>query len=788
MHLRNQPPQADGLYDPRFEHDGCGVAMVARLDNQPTYEVVDRALVALDNLEHRGAEGADIRTGDGAGILVQMPDAFLRRAAGFDLPPLGDYGVVQCFLPNDPARREKIEQLLEMNVRVEGQRVLGWRDVPLDEQHVGDVAAASRPHMRQLFVAAGPGFEGHQMAFERKLFVIRRIVELAAGPDFYASSSSSRTLVYKGMLISHQLRHFYPDLADERFASALALVHSRFSTNTFPSWERAHPYRVICHNGEINTLMGNVNWMRARESQLASELFGIDLQKVMPVVRPGGSDSATFDNVLELLMLAGRSLPHAAMMMIPEAYRDRDDLPEELKGFYAYHACLMEPWDGPASGCFTDGTVVGATLDRNGLRPGRWAETKDGHVILGSEAGMLPILPDNVKRLGRLAPGKLFLVDLEKGRIVEDDEVKRHVANQRPYGQWVADNVVHFNDLPPKEARALDEPLRALQLAFGYTQEDLRVLIAPMAKAGEEPLGSMGNDAALAVLSDQRPPLFSYFKQLFAQVTNPPIDPIRESIVMSLGTGVGAEGNLLEEAPEHARQLVMRQPILRNGELETLRNLEHPWFRTHTIDITWAVQDGPEGLHRRLAEICDEAHDVVAAGTNVLILSDRGIGRRRAPIPSLVAGGAVHHPLARLGPRLQTGLVLESGEPREVHHFATLIGFGASAINPYLAFESVGELVQAGLVAGTDSVEQAERHIVKALGKGLLKTISKMGISTVQSYCGAQIFEAVGLEKTLIDRHFSGTASRIGGVGLEVLAQEALDRHERPWPGSHDDL
>src|SRR3954470_17759005 len=788
MSLRNQPPQADGLYDPRFEHDACGVAMVARLDSRPTHEVVDRALVALDKLEHRGAEGADIRTGDGAGILARMPDAFLRASVDFDLPPLGDYGVAQCFLPNDPARREKIEQLLEMNVRVEGQRVLGWRDVPVDEQHVGDVAAASRPYMRQLFIAAGPGFEGHQMAFERKLFVIRRIVELAAGPDFYASSSSSRTLVYKGMLISHQLRRFYPDLADERFASALALVHSRFSTNTFPSWERAHPYRVICHNGEINTLMGNVNWMRARESQLASELFGIDLQKVMPVVRPGGSDSATFDNVLELLVLGGRSLPHAAMMMIPEAYRDRDDLPEHLKGFYAYHACLMEPWDGPASVCFTDGTVVGATLDRNGLRPGRWVETKDGHVILGSEAGMLPILPDNVKRLGRLAPGKLFLVDLEKGRIVEDGEVKRQVATQRPYGQWVADNVVHFNDLPLRDARSLDEPLRALQLAFGYTQEDLRVLIAPMAKAGEEPLGSMGNDNALAVLSDQRPSLFAYFKQLFAQVTTPPIDPIRESIVMSLATGVGAEQNLLDETPEHAHQLVMDQPILRNHELETLREVSTDVFRAHTIDITWPIAEGPAGRQKRLANVCDEATDHIAAGINILILSDRATGPDRAPIPSLLAVSAVHHHLVREGTRLRAGLVLESGEPREVHHFAVLIGYGASAINPYLMLDTVDELARDGRIAGVEDPDEAERRIVKGLGKALLKTISKMGISTIQSYCGAQIFEAVGLEKTLIDRHFTGTASRIGGIGLGVLAREALDRHARAYPGSHEDL
>jgi glutamate synthase domain-containing protein 2/glutamate synthase domain-containing protein 1/glutamate synthase domain-containing protein 3 len=780
-------PQADGLYDPRYEHDACGVAMVARLDNQPDHGVIHRALTALDNLEHRGAEGADIRTGDGAGILVQIPDAFFRQVVDFELPPRGAYGVAVCFLPRDPQQRRKLEELIELNIRIEGQQLLGWRDVPVDLDHVGDTANASRPHVKQLFVGAGPGFTEDQDRFERKLYVIRRIVELAAGPDFYAPSFSSRTCVYKGMLISHQLRNFYPDLKDERFGSALALVHSRFSTNTFPSWDLAHPFRVIAHNGEINTLMGNANWMRARESQLASELFGLDLQKVLPIVRPGGSDSATFDNVLELLMLAGRSLPHAAMMMIPEAYADRDDLPDHLKGFYAFHSCLMEPWDGPASVCFTDGTVVGATLDRNGLRPGRWVETTDGYVMLGSETGMLPVAPQEVVRLGRLAPGKLFLVDLEAGRIVDDAEVKEQVATAQPYSRWFDENVVRFDDLPLREGLTLAQPLRDLQLAFGYSQEDLRVLMAPMAKNGEEPLGSMGNDNALAVLSDQRPALFSYFKQLFAQVTNPPIDSIRESIVMSLGTGVGAEGNLLEAAPEHARQLVMDQPILRNGELETLRSLEHPWFKSHTIDITWPVQDGPEGLHARLAEICDEAHDVIATGVNILILSDRGIGKRRAPIPSLLAVAAVHHHLVREGTRLQTGLVLESGEPREVHHFATLIGYGASAINPYVAFETVDAMVAEGRIPGVDSADQAERLTVKAIGKGLLKTISKMGISTIQSYCGAQIFEAVGLEKPLIDRHFCGTASRIGGVGLEVLAQEALDRHERGY-GLPEDL
>jgi glutamate synthase domain-containing protein 2/glutamate synthase domain-containing protein 1/glutamate synthase domain-containing protein 3 len=770
-------PRAAALYDPRFEHDACGVAMVARLDDRPTHDVVVKALTALDNLEHRGAEGADVRTGDGAGILTQLPDAFLRAVVDFELPDPGRYGVGMCFLPRDPALRRKVMDLVELNVRVEGQRVLGWRDVPVDEAHVGDVANRSRPHVMQVIVEAGPGFEDDQDRFERKLYVIRRIVELAAGPDFYAPSFSSRTLVYKGMLISHQLRGFYPDLADERFATSLALVHSRFSTNTFPSWERAHPYRVIAHNGEINTLMGNVNWMRARESQLASTLFGIDLQKVLPVVRPGGSDSATFDNVLELLMLAGRSLPHAAMMMIPEAWADRDDLPEDLRGFYAFHSCLMEPWDGPAAVCFTNGRVVGATLDRNGLRPGRWVETTDGYVMLGSETGMLPLRPEEVVRLGRLAPGKLFLVDLDKGRIVSDGEVKREVASQQPYGDWYRENVVQFSDLERRAAAPLEPAeLRARQLAFGWSQEDERVLLAPMAERGEEPIGSMGNDMALAVLSDQRPPLFSYFKQLFAQVTNPPIDPIRESIVMSLGTGVGAEQNLLEETPDHALQLVMEQPVLRNGELETLRALDDERFRAHTIDITWPVAEGPDGMQARLANVCDEAHDAIVAGRNVLILTDRAIGPDRAAIPSLLAVAAVHHHLVRLGTRLQAGLVVESGEPREVHHFATLIGYGASAVNPYVMFDALG---------GDD---EAEAKVVKAIGKGLLKTISKMGISTIQSYCGAQIFEAVGLERTFIDRYFTGTASRIGGIGTDVLARETLDRHAMAWPAAHTDL
>jgi glutamate synthase domain-containing protein 2/glutamate synthase domain-containing protein 1/glutamate synthase domain-containing protein 3 len=789
MSMMTPPPKADGLYDPRYEHDACGVALVARLDNKPVHEVVEKGLQAVENLEHRGATGADARTGDGAGMLLQMPHAFFRASVDFELPEPGRYGVAVCFLPIDPKRRTKLEDLLELNVRIEGQRVLGWRDIPVDTDHVGDTANQTRPVMRQLFVEAGPGFENDRDAFDRKLYVIRRICELAAAPDLYIASFSSRTIVYKGMLVPDQLRGFFPDLSHERMTSAMALVHSRFSTNTFPSWPLAHPYRVIAHNGEINTLMGNVNWMRARESQLASRLFGLDLQKIMPIVGAGNSDTATFDNVLELLMLAGRSLPHAIMMMIPEAYRDRDDLPDELKGFYAFHSCLMEPWDGPAAVAFTNGSIVGATLDRNGLRPGRWVETHDGLVVLGSEAGLLPIRPAEVKRLGRLQPGKLFLVDLERHRIVEDDEVKREVSTQQPYGEWFEQNTIHFDDLASAHVTMTGlQPTRLRQLAFGYTQEDLRVLIAPMAASGAEPVGSMGNDNALAVLSDRRPPLFSYFKQLFAQVTNPPIDPIRESIVMSLATGIGGEKNLLTETPGHAHKLILDQPILRNHELETLRMVHDEIFRAHTLDITWPIEHGPDGMRAALAKLCDDAHDAVAAGVTVLILSDRQVAPKRTAIPSLLAVAAVHEHLVREGTRLRTGLVLESGEPREVHHMATLIGYGCSAINPYLLLDTVGEMVSDGRVAGIDNPDAGEQNIVKAIGKGLLKTISKMGISTTQSYCGAQIFEAVGLEHDLIDRHFTGTASRIGGIGIEVLARETLDRHAQAYPADHERL
>ncbi|HEX5246777.1 MAG TPA: glutamate synthase large subunit [Gaiellaceae bacterium] len=768
------PHRQTGLYDPSFEHDACGVAFVARLDGARTHETVERALVALANLEHRGAAGADADTGDGAGILVQIADGFFRGEIGDRLPPAGQYGVGTCF----GERCEAIEAAIEQ----EGQELICWRDVPFDDRHVGRTAWASMPRIRQ-FVVGANGLEGD--AFERKLYVIRRVAELAAGPDLVIPSLSSRTLVYKGMLTAPQLARFYPDLQDERFESALALVHSRFSTNTFPSWELAHPYRMIAHNGEINTLRGNVNWMRARESQLASELFGDDLRKVLPVIRPAGSDTAMFDNVLELLVLAGRSLPHALMMMIPESQPS-----EELRGFYAYHQCLMEAWDGPAAIAFTDGRVIGATLDRNGLRPGRWYETDDGWVVLASETGVLDDAPERIVRKGRLQPGKLFLVDLEQHRIVPDDEAKLQVATRKPYAQWYAENVRHLADLPPARVQPPRpvEPLRQRQLLFGYAQDDMKAMLAPLARNAEEAVGSMGNDTPLAVLSQRKPLMYSYFKQLFAQVTNPPIDSIREAVVMSVQASVGSERNLLAETPEHARQLVIENPILQDDQLERLRQVESDVFRSHTVDTTWPAADGVDGLEGALERVCADAGAALADGANILILSDRAASPERVPIPSLLATAAVHHHLVREGTRLQAGIVVESGEPRSVHSIAVLVGYGAAAVNPYLMLETLGELVELGWLPEEMTAEQARARAVKAIGKGLLKVMSKMGISTIPSYCGAQIFEAVGLSPDLVERYFTSTPSRIGGIGLRELAEGALARHARAYPGTGDDL
>ncbi len=768
------PHRQPGLYDPSFEHDACGVAFVARLDGVPSHETVERALVALANLEHRGAAGADADTGDGAGILVQIPDAFFRGEIGERLPPAGHYGVGTCF-------GERCEAI-EAAIAAEGQDLICWRDVPFDDAHVGRTARAAMPRIRQ-FVVGANGLEGD--AFERKLYVIRRVAELAAGPELVIPSLSSRTLVYKGMLTAPQLARFYPDLRDERFESALALVHSRFSTNTFPSWELAHPYRMIAHNGEINTLRGNVNWMRARESQLASELFGDDLRKVLPVIRPAGSDTAMFDNVLELLVLAGRSVPHALMMMIPESQP-----PEELRGFYAYHQCLMEAWDGPAAIAFTDGRVIGATLDRNGLRPGRWYETDDGWVVLASETGVLDDAPERILRKGRLQPGKLFLVDLEQHRIVPDAEAKLQVVTRKPYAEWYAENVRHLADLPAPRVQPSRpaEPLRQRQLLFGYAQEDMKAMLAPLARNAEEAVGSMGNDTPLAVLSQRKPLLYSYFKQLFAQVTNPPIDSIREAVVMSVQASVGSEHNLLAETPEHARQLVIENPILHDDQLERLRQVESDVFRSHTVDTTWQVADGADGLERALDRVCADADAALADGANILVLSDRAAGPERVPIPSLLATAAVHHHLVREGTRLQAGIVVESGEPRSVHSIAVLVGYGAAAVNPYLMLETLGELVELGWLPDEMTAEQARARAVKGIAKGLLKVMSKMGISTIPSYCGAQIFEAVGLAPDLVERYFTSTPSRIGGIGLRELADGSLARHARAYPGTGDDL
>jgi glutamate synthase domain-containing protein 2/glutamate synthase domain-containing protein 1/glutamate synthase domain-containing protein 3 len=785
------PPQVrapGGLYDSGYEHDACGVAFVAHLGAPASHEVISRALWALEHLEHRGAEGADADTGDGAGILLQTPDRFLREQLDFELPDAGRYGVAVCFLPSDEWAREHAEGLIERNVEEEGQRVLGWRDVPVVPEHCGVAARSVAPCIRQLFVAAADDL-ADQDAFERKLYVIRRGVEKHDLPALAIASFSSRTLVYKGMLTAPQLSEYFPDLKDGRLVSRLALVHSRFSTNTFPSWELAHPYRYLAHNGEINTLRGNRNWHRARELTLASPLFGDDVDKIRGLLRDDISDSASLDGLMELLVLGGRSPAHAMSMLIPEAYQGRPELPQEVRDFYAYHSSLIEPWDGPAAVAFTDGRVIGATLDRNGLRPGRWVVTKDGWVVLASETGVLEASGDQIVAKGRLRPGKLFLVDLERDRIVPDAEVKSELARRHPYGEWLHDRVVHIEDLPEKSPRVPRvEPLRAKQLAFGWTEEDLKIILAPMARDAAEPTGSMGNDVALASLSDRRPPLFSYFKQLFAQVTNPAIDPIRESVVMSLMACIGPEINLLDETPDHCHQLVMSQPILRNSQLEKLRQVDHRVFEARTIDMTWAADEGEPGMERRIAEMCREASDLVARGVNIIILSDRNLGAERAAMPSLLAVAAVHHHLVREGTRLQIGLLVETGEAREIHHIATLIGYGAAAVNPYLMFESLYALHRSGMLPEGMSPEEAEMRVIKGIGKGLLKILSKMGISTIRSYTGAQIFEAVGVKKEIVDHHFTGTPSRVEGVGLETIAREALDRHSRAYPAAVSEL
>ena len=791
-------PPAQGLYDPAYEHDACGVGFVVHVKGVRSHAIVEQALKVLINLLHRGACGCEANTGDGAGILIQMPDRFLRRETGrlgFALPPERHYGAGFVFLPRDAGLRAEIERRFEAIVGEEGQRVLGWRDVPTNDAALGPSAVAVEPFFRQMFIGRGEAFGGVDAAeadlrFERKLYVIRKRIEHAvdamALPDrssFYVASLSSRTLIYKGMLTASQIAPMFPDLADPDVESALALVHQRFSTNTFPSWPLAHPYRFIAHNGEINTLRGNINWMKAREALLESDVLGDDLKKILPIIREGGSDTAVFDNVLEFLVMAGRSLPHAVLMMIPEPWQNHEGMTEELRAFYEYHSSLMEPWDGPASIAFTDGTVIGAVLDRNGLRPSRYYVTKDDLVIMASEVGVLDIPAENIVVKERLHPGRIFLVDTAKGRIIADEEIKSELALAHPYEDWLKANLIAIEDVPP--APYLPPPdhetVLRRQRAFGYTQEDLKLVLGPMASGGEEPVGSMGTDTPLAVLSARPRLLYDYFKQLFAQVTNPPLDAIREELVTSMASTIGPERNLLKPEPESCRQIGVTFPIIDNDQLAKLRHIDVAGFRSVTLQMLYRPEEGGAGLAAALDQLCSQASDAVKAGNTILILSDRGVSRELAPIPSLLATAGVHHHLVREGARTRCALVLESGDAREVHHVALLIGYGAGAVNPYLAFESLDDLIRQEVLEGIPYA-RAVSYYIKGLNKGILKVMSKMGISTLQSYCGAQIFEAIGLDAPFVDRYFTSTASRIGGVGVDVIAEEVRQRHDRAFP------
>ncbi len=779
--MRHQP-HTQGLYDPRFEHDACGVAFVATLSGVASHEIVDLGLAALRNLEHRGASGAEPESGDGAGLLVQIPDAFLREVVDFELPPPGRYAVGLVFLPaDDAAEAAAVARIAELAAE-EGLTVLGWRDVPTAPALLGATARSAMPRFRQLFVARG-GKAG--LDLDRVAYGLRRRAEQET--PVYFPSLSARTLVYKGMLTTGQLEPFFPDISDRRFTSALAVVHSRFSTNTFPSWPLAHPYRFIAHNGEINTVMGNRNWMRARESQLSTDLIPGDLSRLFPICTPGASDSASFDEVLELLHLGGRSLAHSILMMIPEAWENHAEMSAERRAFYEFHSTVMEPWDGPASVVFTDGTQVGAILDRNGLRPGRFWVTEDGLVVLASEAGVLDIDPAKVVRKGRLQPGRMFLVDLAEHRVVEDEEIKSRLAAAAPYDEWLHAGLIRLEDLPEREHVVhTHASVTRRQQTFGYTEEELRVLLAPMARAGAEPIGSMGTDTPIATLSDRPRLIFDYFTQLFAQVTNPPLDAIREELVTSLAGTIGPEHNLLEAAPASCRQVVLPFPVIDNDDLAKLIHInldgDLPGYGTHVVRGLYRVAGGGEELARRLDEICLEVSAAIAAGARIVVLSDRNSDATRAPIPSLLLTGAVHHHLIREKTRTQVGLVVEAGDVREVHHVALLIGYGAAAVNPYLAMESVEDMGRQGVLPGGVSPADAVRGLIKALGKGVLKVMSKMGVSTVASYTGAQIFEAIGLASDVVHRYFTGTTSRLSGVGLDVIADEVRLRHERAYP------
>jgi glutamate synthase (NADPH) large chain len=783
------PPRSK-LYDPQFEHDNCGFGFIANVHGHASHDIVRKGISILVNLEHRGATGCDPRTGDGAGLLLQIPHAFFTKEAtrlGFELPAAGRYGVGFVFLPADASARRQAEQILEDKILSSGQRVLGWRDVPIDLAHCGDLARKTLPFMRQVFVGSDVADE---VAFERKLYVIRkwaaRTVRETLGDrsGFYIPSLSCRTIIYKGLLLAEQLEGFYKDFGDESMTSAIAMVHQRFSTNTFPTWELAQPFNFLCHNGEINTLRGNVAWMRAREQLFGSEAYGTDAERIHPIIEPNMSDSASLNNAIEVLFHGGRSLPHVMMMMVPEAWQNDDLMPKAKKDFYEYHSCLMEPWDGPAALAFTDGRCIGAILDRNGLRPARWSLTKSGIVVMASESGVLDFPESEIERRGRLEPGKMFLVDLIQGHIVEDEQLKSNLAARKPYGEWLKGNKTKLADLPP--AATLPEeagPLKQRQKAFGYTLEDLRILLAPMATASGEATGSMGTDTPPAVLSDEPQLLYNYFKQHFAQVTNPPIDPIREESVMSLKTYVGAEGNLLCELPDQAKMLELSQPILTTADLARIRAASFAHQRKPlTLSMLYNVAEGEAGLKSALDELCRQASVAIDDNHSILILSDRGVSETRAPIPALLATSAVHHHLVRSGTRMKVGIIVETGEAREVHHFCLLTGYGATAVNPYLALESIEAMIKDGSLAETQDVDSGRSHFIKAIGKGIKKVMSKMGISTMQSYRAAQIFECIGLSPGLVERYFTGTASRISGIDLDLLAEESRRRHVRAFP------
>ncbi len=770
---------ASGLYRPETEKDACGLAMVATLRGTPGYDIIETALNALRNLEHRGAVGSDAGTGDGAGILIQVPDAFFRANVAAPLPEAGSYGVGLVFESTNESERLLERSQFEALANAEHLNVISWRDVPIRPETLGDQAREAMPHIGQVFVISTVG--AADMELERALFRLRKRSEMQIG--LYHPSLSAKTIVYKGMVTTLQLEPFFPDLSDPSMVSSLALVHSRFSTNTFPSWPLAHPYRMIAHNGEINTVRGNRNWMKAREAQLKSELLG-DIDSLKPIITKGASDSASFDEVLELLYLAGRSLPHAMMMMIPEAWEKNTDIEPARKSFYEYHSMLMEAWDGPAAVIFTDGSLVGATLDRNGLRPGRYIITEDGLVVLASEIGVTDIEPSKIVRKGRLQPGKMFLVDTVAGRIIEDDEIKAEIAAAEPWDKWLGENRIHLRDLPEREHIAhTPSSVNRRQRTFGYTEEDLKVLLRPMALSGAEPLGSMGSDTPIAAISDRPRLLFDYFVQQFAQVTNPPLDAIREEVVTSLSTGIGPERNLLMAGPSHAQQVILDFPALSNDDLAKIKHIDEipEGGQAHVVQGLYRVADGSEELEQRLSAINSEVDEAISNGATYLVLSDRNSNRDMAPIPSLLLTSSVHHHLIRSGRRTMVGLVVEAGDVREVHHVAALVGYGAAAVNPYLALESVELMVREGTLEGV-SFEEASTNLVKSLGKGVLKIMSKMGISTVSSYSGAQCFEAIGLNEDLVQKYFTGTTSQLGGIGIEVLHQEIVARHSSAYP------